>query len=82
MVPPSNLDEMVKFIEYKKKVDLECSAKKEEINVITENVLVLGKLSLYIIFILHFYIKRLCFILIIYRQTRNTDVRYITQLVQ
>jgi len=44
MLPPSNLDEMVKFIEYKKKVDLECSAKKEEINVITENVFVLGKL--------------------------------------
>jgi len=46
MVPPSNLDEMVTFIEYKKKVDLECSAKKEEINVITENVLVLGKISI------------------------------------
>lgn len=46
MLPPSNLDEMVKFIEYKKKIDLECSAKKEEINLITENVLVLGKFSI------------------------------------
>jgi len=46
MTPPSNLDEMVKFIEYKKKVDLECIAKKEEINLITENVLILGKFSI------------------------------------
>lgn len=46
MIPPSNLDEMVKFIEYKKGIDLECSAKKEEINLIAENVVVLGKFSI------------------------------------
>ncbi|XP_025195967.1 dynein heavy chain 2, axonemal [Melanaphis sacchari] len=43
MLPPVNLDEMVQFIEYKKKVDLECDAKKEDINLITENVVILDK---------------------------------------
>ena len=46
MLAPANLDEMVQFIEYKKKVDLECIAKKEDINLITENVLIIGVLSI------------------------------------
>ncbi|XP_026819508.1 dynein heavy chain 2, axonemal-like [Rhopalosiphum maidis] len=43
LLPPVNLDEMVEFIEYKKKVDLECIAKKEDINLITKNVLIIDK---------------------------------------
>jgi len=46
LLPPVNLDEMVEFIEYKKKVDLECIAKKQDINKITENVLIIGVLSI------------------------------------
>jgi len=62
MLPPLNLDEMVKFIEYKKKIDLECSAKKEEINLITENVFVLGKFSIrYYMYIFNFFMERLSY---------------------
>lgn len=54
MLPPENLDEMVKFIEYKKKIDLECDEKKKDINLIIENVVILGVFLIkykYLIFI-------------------------------
>lgn len=68
MLPPVNLDEMVQFIEYKKKVDLECNAKKEEINLITDNVIILGEfLNIYKIVLI--FLRSVFIITTVYRQT-------------
>jgi len=68
MLEPVNLDEMVQFIEYKKKVDLECDAKKEEINLITENVIILGEFS-YRYKIVLILLRSIFIITTVYRQT-------------
>lgn len=44
MTPPSNLKEMVEFIDIQKKLALESLAKKEEMNVIANNIFVLGEI--------------------------------------
>lgn len=68
MIPPKNLLEMVEFIEYQKKILLECNDIKENINLISNNVKVLGKINLvwivqtnyfnYIIYELILYLKK------------------------
>lgn len=46
MIPPNNLSKMVSFINLRNKMEFESHSKKEEINSISDNILILGKVYL------------------------------------
>lgn len=48
MLPPNNLAEMVEYIKIRTKLELESDEKKEDINLIGDNIAVLGNLYLFI----------------------------------
>jgi len=43
MIPPDNLKEMVSFIDYRNQLENEANKKKEEMDMIAEKMLILGK---------------------------------------
>lgn len=44
MIPPINLAGMVKYTEFRNRLELECDGKKEEINLIFTYVKVIGEI--------------------------------------
>lgn len=44
MVQPTNLDVMIKYTEFRNRLELECDGKKEEINLISTYVEIIGEI--------------------------------------